>query len=288
MTSPVVRVMPETGFREIVALLAEYDITGVPVVDDDGRPLGIVSEADLLLTLAAQEDQGSLIPPPGAARTGPDGSVTAADLMSGPVVCITPSTSVVAAARLMGRHGVKRLPVLDEDGRVFAMVSRGDLLRVFLREDRVIRREIVEEVLGRVEGVSPALVGVEVDQGRVVLSGTVPEPHLVPIVLNLCRSVDGVVSVTDRLSADSFGGLGPDDDSPGGVGGAGGADGGSGSGGAGSGGAGSGGAGSGGRGEGPGSPGGPGRGAGGRGADGRAGGARNGSARGSDAPAPVR
>lgn len=267
MTSPVVRVMPETGFREIVALLAEYDITGVPVVDDDGRPLGIVSEADLLLTLAAQEDQGSLMPPPGAARPGPDGSVTAADLMSGPVICITPSTSVVAAARLMGRHGVKRLPVLDVDGRVFGMVSRGDLLRVFLREDRVIRREIVEEVLGRVEGVSPALVGVEVDQGRVVLSGTVPEPHLVPIVLNLCRSVDGVVSVTDRLSADTFGGLGPEDDSPDSSGSP----------------------------DSPGSPGGagggtegPGGGTGGRGADGRAGGARNGSARGSDAPAPVR
>ncbi len=147
------------------------------------------------------------------------------------------------------------------DGRVFGMVSRGDLLRVFLREDRVIRREIVEEVLGRVEGVSPALVGVEVDQGRVVLSGTVPEPHLVPIVLNLCRSVDGVVSVTDRLSADTFGGLGPEDDSPGSPGSPEGAGGGT---------------------EGPGG------GTGGRGADGRAEGARNGSARGSDAPAPVR
>ncbi|MFF7457238.1 CBS domain-containing protein [Kitasatospora sp. NPDC008115] len=214
MTSPVVQVAPQTGFREIVALLAEYDITAVPVVDGDGRPLGIVSEADLLLTLAAQEDQGSHMPPPDLARTGPGGAVTAADLMSGPVVCTTPDASVVAAARLMNKHGVKRLPVLDEDGRVFAMVSRGDLLRIFLREDRVIRREIVEEVLGRVEGVSPAEVGVEVDQGRVVLSGTVPEPHLVAIVLNLCRSVDGVVSVTDRLSADSFGGLGPEDASP--------------------------------------------------------------------------
>ncbi|MFC5664911.1 CBS domain-containing protein [Kitasatospora misakiensis] len=214
MTSPVVRVVPETGFREIVALLTEYDITGMPVVDEDGRPLGIVSEADLLLTLAAQEDQGSLLPPSEGARTGQGGAVTAADLMTGPAVCVTPETSVVAAARLMGRHGVKRLPVLDEDGRVFAMVSRGDLLRVFLREDRVIRREIVEEVLGRVEGVSPALVGVEVDQGRVVLSGTVAEPHLVPIVLSLCRSVDGVVSVTDRLSVETFGGLGPDDGPP--------------------------------------------------------------------------
>ncbi|MFE7190551.1 CBS domain-containing protein [Kitasatospora sp. NPDC057541] len=214
MTSPVVQVAPQTGFREIVALLAEYDITGVPVVDGDGRPLGIVSEADLLLTLAAQEDPGSHMPPPDLPRTGPGGAVTAADLMTGPAVCTTPEASVVAAARLMSRHGLKRLPVLDQDGRVFAMVSRGDLLRVFLREDRVIRREIVEEVLGRIEGVSPAEVGVEVDQGRVVLSGTVPEPHLVPIVLNLCRSVDGVVSVTDRLSADIFGGVGPDGGSP--------------------------------------------------------------------------
>ncbi|MET8697875.1 CBS domain-containing protein [Kitasatospora sp. NPDC004723] len=229
MTSPVVQVAPQTGFREIVALLAEYDITGVPVVDGDGRPLGIVSEADLLLTLAAQEDPGSHMPPPDLPRTGPGGAVTAADLMTGPAICTTPEASVVAAARLMSRHGLKRLPVLDQDGRVFAMVSRGDLLRVFLREDRVIRREIVEEVLGRIEGVSPAEVGVEVDQGRVVLSGTVPEPHLVPIVLNLCRSVDGVVSVTDRLSADIFGGVGPDGGSPvasddgiGGIGGSGG------------------------------------------------------------------
>lgn len=199
MTSPVVGVAPETGFREIVALLAEYDITGVPVLDADGRPLGIVSEADLLRTLAAQEDPGSLLPAPELPQSGPDGAVTAADLMTGPAVCTTPDVSVVGAARLMSRHGVKRMPVLDDEGRVFGMVSRGDLLRVFLREDRVIRREIVEEVLGRIEGVSPAEVGVEVDQGRVVLSGTVPEPHLVPIVLNLCRSVDGVVSVTDRL-----------------------------------------------------------------------------------------
>ncbi|MFD7903277.1 CBS domain-containing protein [Kitasatospora sp. NPDC059722] len=201
MTSPVVRVAPETGFREIVALLTDYDITGVPVVDADGRPLGVVSEADLLRTLAAQEDTGSLLPAPESAQAGPGGTVTAADLMTTQPVCTTPGTSVVAAARLMSRHGLKRLPVLDEDGRVIGMVSRGDLLRVFLREDRVIRREIVEEVLGRIDGVSPAEIGVEVDQGRVVLSGTVPEPHLVPIVLNLCRSVDGVVSVTDRLDS---------------------------------------------------------------------------------------
>ncbi|MFE6051311.1 CBS domain-containing protein [Kitasatospora sp. NPDC056446] len=201
MTSPVVLVSPETGFREIVTLLSEYDITGVPVVDPEGRPLGVVSEADLLRTLAAREDPGSLLPAPESAQVGPDGEITAAGLMTAQPVCTTPGTSIVAAARMMSRHGLKRLPVLDEEGRVTGMVSRGDLLRVFLREDVVIRREIVEEVLGRIEGVSPAEIGVEVNQGRVVLSGTVPEPYLVPIVLNLCRSVDGVISVTDRLGA---------------------------------------------------------------------------------------
>ncbi|WP_431682228.1 CBS domain-containing protein [Kitasatospora sp. KL5] len=207
MTRHVVRVAPETGFREIVAVLAEFDITAVPVVDSADRPVGIVSEADLLRTLAAQDDDDP--PVSGPAETWPadgpagaDGAaVTAGELMSGPVVCTTPGASVVAAARLMTRHRVKRLPVVDEDGRLVGMVSRGDLLRVFLREDRLIHREIVEEVLGRVDGVSPARVGVEVVQGRVVLSGVIEPPLLAPLVVRLCRSVDGVVSVTDRTEA---------------------------------------------------------------------------------------
>jgi CBS-domain-containing membrane protein len=117
--------------------------------------------------------------------------------MSGPVVHTTAGASVVAAARLMSLHGVKRLPVVDAEGRLSGMVSRGDLLRVFLRDDRAIHREIVEE-LGAMPGVSPSAVGVEVDQGRVVLSGTVEDPVLAGRVLRICRSVDGVVSVTDR------------------------------------------------------------------------------------------
>ncbi|PBC76239.1 BON domain-containing protein [Streptomyces sp. TLI_235] len=200
MSRDVVRVMPATGFREIVAVLAEFEITAVPVVDGEDRPVGIVSEADLLRTLAAQDDDLPAGGGPGWEGALDDGraAVTAAELMTGPVVCTTPEASVVAAARLMTRHLVKRLPVVDADGRLVGLVSRGDLLRVFLREDRLIHREIVEEVLGAVDGVSPALVGVEVVQGRVVLSGTIDPPQLAPLVVRLCRSVDGVVSVTDR------------------------------------------------------------------------------------------
>nr|WP_079198515.1 CBS domain-containing protein [Streptomyces sp. CB03911] len=199
MTRDVVRVVPETGFRAIVELLQEYGITAVPVVDEDDRPVGIVSEADLLRTQSAQEDPTGLRPPP---AEGPDtaGAATAQQLMTGPAVCVEPGSTVVAAARLMSGRHIKRLPVVDEDGRLAGLVSRGDLLKVFLRDDRAIRQDIVEEVLSHVEGVSPAAVGVEVAQGRVVLSGTIKPPYLVPVVLRLCRSVDGVVSVTDRTS----------------------------------------------------------------------------------------
>ncbi|MDH6574685.1 CBS domain-containing protein [Kitasatospora sp. MAP5-34] len=200
MTRDVVRVMPATGFHEILALLTEYDITAVPVVDTDDRPVGIVSEADLMRTQSAQEDPSALFPPPPPEAEGPDrsGAATAQELMTSPAVCIAPDASVVAAARLMARHQIKRLPVVGGDGRLAGLVSRSDLLQVFLRDDQVIRQDIVEDVLGQVEGVSPAAVGVEVAQGRVVLSGTIDPPYLVPIVLRLCRSVDGVVTVTDR------------------------------------------------------------------------------------------
>ncbi|MFD8595446.1 CBS domain-containing protein [Kitasatospora sp. NPDC059646] len=198
MTRQVVTVSPGTGFREIVALLAEYDITAVPVVDADHRPLGVVSEADLLRTQLAQYDPASLLPAPVHLRgTG----TTAADLMTAPAVCTTPDSTVVAAARLMSRRRVKRLPVVSPaDGRLIGTVSRGDLLRVFLRDDHAIRREIVEDVLTALEGASPSLITVDVSQGEVTLSGTTA-PHCPTAALReLCAAVDGVVSVTDRTT----------------------------------------------------------------------------------------
>jgi len=201
MTTPVVRIEPGTGFQEIVALLAEYDITAVPVVDAQGRLVGIVSEADLLRKQASQEDASAMRPP----RPNPDGpdrgqGAYARDLMSSPVLSTGPRSSVVAAARLMDSEGVKRLPVVDGENRLLGIVSRSDLLRVFLRGDEAIHREIVEDVLNQVGGVSPAAVGVEVDQGRAVLSGTVGRPELVPVIVRLCLAVDGVVSVTEHLT----------------------------------------------------------------------------------------
>ncbi|MEU2632430.1 CBS domain-containing protein [Kitasatospora sp. NPDC007106] len=197
MTREVVRVPPDTGFREIAATLAVHRISAVPVVDGADRPVGVVSEADLLHTQAAQDDPDEMRAVP--RREGD--RATAAGLMSAPPVCITADASVVAAARQMERHGVKRLPVVDADGRLVGMVSRADLVKVFLRDDRAIAKQIADEVLGAIDGIDPAAVDLQVDQGRVTLSGTIDPPYLAAVVDRLCRSIDGVVSVTDRTGS---------------------------------------------------------------------------------------
>ncbi|MBO1413149.1 CBS domain-containing protein [Streptomyces sp. FH025] len=201
MTHAVVHVRPDTGFKEIARLLAEHDITSVPVLDRDDRPVGLVSEADLLPNEAAQEDPTGLLltpalPPRDHARSR---ATTAEGLMTSPAVCARPEWTVVEAARLMRARGLKRLPVVDEAGRLIGIVSRSDLLRVFLRHDRAIREEIRQDVLDRTLGLDPDGVDVQVRDGRVTVTGTVERRALVTVVERLCRSVDGVVDVTCHL-----------------------------------------------------------------------------------------
>ncbi|KNB54272.1 CBS domain-containing protein [Streptomyces caatingaensis] len=196
MTHSVVRVQRGTLFTEIVHVLHEHDITAVPVVDDDDRPVGVVSEADLL-TRAAQRMDGSA----SSEAVAKQDATTAEGLMTSPAVCARPGWSVVEAARTMEERHVKRLPVVDEAGRLVGLVSRSDLLRVFLRDDRAIRQEIIEDVLVRTLHEPPSGIGVEVSNGQVRLSGSVRDEGLVPVLVRLCRSVDGVVSVDHQLSA---------------------------------------------------------------------------------------
>ncbi|MDF3301507.1 CBS domain-containing protein [Streptomyces tropicalis] len=201
MTRGVVRVGRDTPFKRIAQLLADNGVTAVPVIDDTGRPVGVVSEADLLSQVAAQPDPAGLLPPPDAAGRGParvDGA-TAEELMSAPAVCARPEWTVVEAARLMEAHRVKRLPVVDEAGVLVGIVSRGDLLRIFLRRDEAIREEISGDVLGRTLGLTSADVTVSVADGRVVLEGVVGTRSVVPVIERLCRGVDGVVSVASDI-----------------------------------------------------------------------------------------
>ncbi|KUL70649.1 MULTISPECIES: CBS domain-containing protein [unclassified Streptomyces] len=197
MSDAVVRVQAGTPFKEIAHLLQEYDITAVPVVDEENRPLGVVSEADLLQKMRGEPGDGEgwadASAGPAKAR-----ATDAAGLMTSPALCAREDWSVVDAARMMARHGVKRLLVVDADGRLIGVVSRSDLLRVYLRTDQAIRREIVEEVLVKALGESPSEVQVDVTHGHVVLSGRLSSRTAVPVLEDMCREVDGVVAVEFR------------------------------------------------------------------------------------------
>lgn len=202
MTHNVVRARRDMPFKEIVKLLADNDVTAVPVVDELDRPMGVVSEADLLRKSCAQADPSGRTPVPHLEaweRAKAEGA-RAEELMSAPAVCARPEWTVVEAARLMAVQNVKRLPVVDETDRLQGIVSRGDLLRIFLRRDDAIRDEITVDVLQRTLRLLPSEVTVDVREGQVTLGGSAEVKSLIPVIERLCRGVDGVVSVAEHIA----------------------------------------------------------------------------------------
>jgi CBS domain-containing protein len=197
----VAAVGKRTPFKEIVRLLEERHVSGVPVVDDD-RVVGVVSEADLLATERYPHGGAEATLVEGLrhrAELRKAGRLTAAEVMSSPAITIAPSATVREAARLLASAGVKRLPVVDQDGRLAGVVSRADLLKVFLRPDEEIHRELVEEVAPPGEWAPPHALCVEVAYGVVRLRGQVERRSQIATLAHLAEAVDGVVRVECHL-----------------------------------------------------------------------------------------
>jgi CBS domain-containing protein len=202
MTREVVTVDEDTPFKEIAELLADCHISAVPVLDPDGRVVGIVSEADLLLKEENPQGTPGGWPFEGRRRRATRAKAagdTAVELMTAPAVTVGPDAAVAEAARLLHRHLIKRLPVVDPAGSLVGIVSRADLLKVFLRTDDDIAREVREEVLMLAMWVNPDSVTVKVRDGVVTLTGQLERRSLIPIAVSLVHGVDGVVDVVDRL-----------------------------------------------------------------------------------------
>jgi CBS domain-containing protein len=205
MTTPVVTVGTETPFKEIVARLAHHRVSALPVVDDDGLVLGVVSEADLLLKEEFPDPDADL-PLVWTKRRRAEhdkaAASTAHDLMTVAVVSITPDATAAEAARRLHTAGVKRLPVVDRRGRLVGIISRGDLLKVFSRADQDIRREIRDEVIVGQFMMDPDRFFIQVHDGMVILEGRVERRSLLPWVVRAVHGVEGVVRVEDRLAYD--------------------------------------------------------------------------------------
>jgi CBS domain-containing protein len=204
MTTSVVTVDRITPYKEIVHLLAERRISGVPVLTMGRQVAGVVTEEDLL---AAQEQNVRRLRATTHhtlwSRPPRHPALTAGELMSAPAVTIGPDATVPAAARLMYAHHLRRLPVVDEKGKILGIVSRRDLLSVFLRPDKDIAAD-VRRVLYDVWLTEPGDVEVTVRNGIVTLTGSVRPSfseldELIPLTKRLMWDVDGVVDIVDKI-----------------------------------------------------------------------------------------
>ena len=202
MAANVVTVSPDHSVRHAAKIMLDHRISGVPVVGDDGRLVGIVSEGDFL----RRSELGGLSPP--EARDYVKGhSWKVADLMTSDVVVVDEETSIARIALLMQEHGIKRIPVMRGQ-RLVGVVGRADLLRAVIAAksddataagDDAIRRSILTR-LREDAGVKGDALTLTVSDGLVHFSGSVKSQAERDAVRVVADGVRGVKGVFDHLN----------------------------------------------------------------------------------------
>jgi CBS domain-containing protein len=200
MTTSVVALREDADYKEIVTVLHRHRVSACPVIDDDDRLIGLVSEADLLLKLTDSEY------PPGLERLNwrlhqqsKANALTAAQLMTTPAIAVHPWAAVSEAAREMEQWQVKRLPVIDEDARLVGIVTRSDVLSVYERPDGDIWNEVTKVIVEQEFGLDPDTLEVTVRSGIVTVAGPVERLELALRLLARIRHLEGVIGVRDRM-----------------------------------------------------------------------------------------
>ncbi|TMR89734.1 CBS domain-containing protein [Nonomuraea basaltis] len=212
MTTHVASVKADTPFKDVAELLVRRGVSAVPVLDEVGRVAGVVSEADLLHKEEFREQYyGEDYRPRLRARLrrrlasrGEDGrekatGARAAELMSAPAVTVAPEVSTVTAAQLMDEHGVKRLVVVDGDGRLMGIVSRRDLLKAYVRDDAELKRWVEEAIPEQARWNDRTGIVVQVQKGIVTLSGYTSTRTEAVAAVHMAKGLGGVVDVRENL-----------------------------------------------------------------------------------------
>ena len=201
----VVTVRADAPLKEVARLLVEHAISGLPVVDEAGAVIGVVSETDLVIKERGRPERPPrlierLFGPRAADRAelAKVEATAAGDAMSSPAITIDAGQLVRDAAELMIERRINRLPVTD-GGRLVGIVTRADIVRSFIRPDEEIRRSIVEDVIERAMWLDTRLLTVSVRQGVVRLEGTIDRRSSVAILEALVHGVGGVVAVETDL-----------------------------------------------------------------------------------------
>jgi len=199
MTRDVLVARPEATFRELVRLIEDHHVHALPVVDELGRVLGIVAESDLLIKEELTEGHVRT-PLQRRGRARPAGT-TAGEIMTSPVVTIDSSQTLGQAARVFHQRHIGRLPVVEDDGRLIGIVTRSDLLTVFLRSDEDLLVAVQEAIAAAVDDSPSCTISATVDDGVVVLQGSAPLLSQVMVVGDRVRRVPGIVHLDVKATA---------------------------------------------------------------------------------------
>jgi CBS domain-containing protein len=203
MTVDVITASGDAPIADLVTLLTERQISAVPIVDDFGVVLGVVSWSDLhpLIEISAPAHPPRWWRPWAPPRLSwPEG--TAAGVMTGPPLTVGADATLPAAARLMHRHAVGRLLVVDADHRLRGILSRSDLFKVHDRLDAVIQDEVLRRVLADELRIRPGAVRVTVDDGAVTLTGRTARRTTALAAARTAELVAGVTEVDNQLASD--------------------------------------------------------------------------------------
>jgi CBS domain-containing protein len=206
MTTRVVAVTPATPFRDVVDLMVQHEISAVPVVDDEGGLVGLISEADLIGKQAyggrrrRVHDGFSGLARREARELTRSRGRTAREIMTAPVETALVDDPLRAVARRMVENRLKHLAVVDDARRLVGIVSRRDLLRSFQRSDTEIVGDVRDALASSEHRSTDAAISVTVDGGVVTLEGRVPRTDDVADVCRLAWLVPGVVDVVYHLT----------------------------------------------------------------------------------------
>jgi len=206
MTTSVISVNEDTPLKDVARLLVEHGISGLPVRDEAGRVVGVVSEADFLM----KETGPDALPHRRLARLLGDSrttrtwrskieATTAQEAMTAPAITIGPGETIAEAARAMTTHKVNRLVVVDGD-RLLGIVSRADLVRAYIRSDEELVETIRQDVLLRVLWLDPASFRVRVTRGVATVVGHVDRRSAAELVESTIAMVPGIVGVNADIT----------------------------------------------------------------------------------------
>ncbi len=206
MTTEVHTATEDTPYKELLESMLNDQVSGLPIIADDGYVAGMVPEADLIRKLAFSGDHHVVLSFLSRMLTGEEApsvlrveGVSASDIMTRPVISVGPNDDVDHAARVMLAHHVTRLPVLV-DGRLVGLVARRDLMRVFDVPDGDIAAAVERSLRDPLIAPDDHQVTASVEEGVVTLTGTVLHPSDVAIVASLARAVFGVVAVRSEVT----------------------------------------------------------------------------------------